>query len=144
MSAHSVAGCLLLLEISSSFRDVLAEGWTAQPGGHSCAQCAERLLVHPEVSPHETPRAQCCAISFCSTCSDCFLFTLPAFHSPAPLQLLTHQSYSFRCSGLSSRLLFVVIPLELPHFCVPKTFLVDTTCWRREASPATRICISRS
>lgn len=50
MSAHLVAGCLLVLEISSSLRDVLAEGWTAQPGGHTCAPCEERLLVHPEVS----------------------------------------------------------------------------------------------
>lgn len=50
MSPYLVARCLLMLEISSSPRDVLADGWTAQPGGHTCAPCAERLLVHPEVS----------------------------------------------------------------------------------------------
>lgn len=50
MSAYLVAKCLLVLEISSSLRDVLTQGWTAQPDGDTCAPCAEGLLVHPEVS----------------------------------------------------------------------------------------------
>lgn len=50
MSAYLVAKCLLMVGMSSSPRDVLAEGWTAQPGGHTRAPCAEKLLVHPEVS----------------------------------------------------------------------------------------------